>query len=200
MKLKIYEELKQEVLNCSKCDLCEDGKIGDLKPQVMGEGNLNSKILFVAQNPGVEEVKHSQPLTTTGTSGKLYEKVLNYLDLTREQVYTTNIVLCHSPKNAEPENYQLLKCQPYFERQLDLIKPELIITFGRYSAQFFLNNFKITSDHGKIQRNEKYNADIFPLFHPAYVSSYAPQAKRFEFQQDIQKLKEIIKAMNKNVA
>lgn len=195
MKLKIYEELKTEILGCSKCDLCEEGKIGDLKPQVVGQGNLDAKVMFIAQNPGAEEVKHSQPLTTTGKSGALYEKVLSYLGFTRSQVYTTNVVACHSPKNREPEAYEVVKCKPFLDRQIELVKPELIVTFGRQAAQHFLNDFKISRDHGTIKVSEAYGVKIFTLFHPAYVSCYAPQAVREQFKVDLANLKGIVKEL-----
>ena len=199
MKLKIYEELKQEVLNCSKCDLgC--GQLDGQDPHVFGAGDLNSKIMFIAEAPGKQETIYKECLTESGTSGKMYKKVLDYLGYTRDQVYTTNVLVCRPEKNADPEPYQVIKCKPYFVRQLELVKPELVITFGRYAAQNFLNDFKITKDRGKIQYSTEYRVNVFPVYHPSFVNSYAPQAKRLEFQQDIQKLKEIIKAMNKNVA
>ena len=77
MKLKLYETLKEEVLNCQNCDLgCE--KQNDLDPHVMGQGNLDSKIFVVAEAPGKNEVLYKRPLTPPGASGKIYEKVLSH--------------------------------------------------------------------------------------------------------------------------
>jgi DNA polymerase len=199
MKLKIYEELKQEALNCKNCDLgCQPLEGQD--PHVVGGGNVNSKIMFVAEAPGKQETIHKECLTETGTSGKVYKRVLDYLGYTRDQVYTTNVLVCRPENNADPEPYQVMKCKPFFVRQLELVKPELVITFGRFAAQNFINDFKITRDRGKIQHSETYGVSVFPLYHPSYISSYAPKAKREEFNQDVKKLKEIITEMNKNVA
>ena len=192
MKLKIYEELAGEVLTCQKCDLgCEKQK--DVDGHVMGQGNLNATILVVAEAPGEQETIYKRPLTPPGTSGKMYEKVLAHLGLTREQVYTTNTVLCRPLDNRDPEPYEVARCRPYLDRQMALIKPKLIITFGRFAAQSFLNNFKITRDHGKIQKCEKYGVEIYPLYHPSYIAAYAPLSKRDEFKADVNKLKTIIK-------
>lgn len=196
-RVKIHQDLNNEVLSCKKCDLSKDGCIDNLKPYVMGQGNLNSKIMFIAENPGTNEVINKQPLTSSGVSGKVYENILKYIGLEREDVYTTNVVLCHSPKNRDPELYEVKKCQPYLERQIRLIEPELIVTFGRFAAQAFIDNFKITKDHGSIVKSEKYGIDIFPVYHPVYYKAYASIKRRAEFKVDINKLKKIVENFRK---
>ena len=194
MKLKIYEELQKEVLSCEKCDLGCNGLVDGKDPHVMGQGSLDTKIMFIAEAPGEQETIYKKPLTPPGKSGKIYEKVLDYLGLKREDVYTTNVVLCRPPDNRDPEPYEVIRCKDYLERQLLLINPKIIITFGRFAAQNFINNFKITRDHGIIQKHEEYKVDIFPLYHPAYVGVYAPISKREEFKDDLKKLKKIIES------
>lgn len=190
-KITIYNDLCKEVMKCSKCDLgCE--KLDGHNPRVMGQGNLNSKIMFIAQCPGVQEAINNQPLTTTGTSGKLYEKLLSFLDLRRDEVYTTNLVLCHPKDNIDPEIWEIHKCSNYLKKQIELIRPKLIITFGRFAAQYFINDFKITRDHGKLHKSATFDTNIFPLFHPAYISCYSPQSKKDEFKIDTKSLKRIL--------
>lgn len=196
MKLKIYEELQKEVLSCDKCDLGCNGLLDGKDPHVVGQGNLNADLMFIAEAPGEQETIYKRPLTPPGTSGKIYEKVLGYLNLKREDVYTTNVVLCRPPDNRDPEPYEIMKCKGYLERQISLVRPKIIITFGRFAAQNFINNFKITRDHGVIQRHEEYQVDIFPLYHPAYVGAYAPLAKRDEFKADLKKLKKMLEGIN----
>lgn len=193
MKLKIYQDLSEEVLSCTKCDLGCNNPLDSQDPHVMGKGNVNSKVIFMAEAPGLQETIHRTPLTPPGKSGMIYEKVLSYLGVSREDVYTTNTVLCRPPDNADPLPYQVLACSSYLDRQIQLLDPKLIVTFGRFAAQNFINNFKITRDHGKLFKSNKYNIDIYPLYHPAYVGAYAPAEKRLEFKQDIKKLKSIIK-------
>lgn len=187
-KLKIYTDLRNEILSCKKCDLgCE--LVDNLDPHVSGEGNQDADLMFVAEAPGFEETKYQRPLTSTGTSGKVYENILKFIGLNRDEVYTTNVVLCRPPGNRDPEPYEIKRCSEYFRRQVELVKPKLIVTFGRFAAQQFVNNIKITRDHGKIIRSEKFDVDIFPVYHPAYYKAYASAQKRKEFKEDINKLK-----------
>lgn len=189
-KLKIYNEFVEKTKCCKKCDLGYD-KIDGYDPHVIGQGNLDADLMFVAEAPGKQETIYGRPLTPPGTSGNVYENVLKFIGLTRDDVYTTNVLVCRPPKNRDPEPYEVKKCQPYFEQQIDLVKPKLVITFGRFAAQSFINNFKITRDHGKIVKSTKYNIDIFPIYHPAYYRAYSSKKQREEFKQDVNKLKKI---------
>lgn len=199
MKINIYEEIKDEVLNCAKCDLGCD-KPDDIDPHVMGEGNLDAKVMFIAEAPGKEETKYKQPLTSTGTAGKKFESVLKHLGLSREDVYVTNTVLCRPDGNADPMPYQVLACEDYFKRQLELVNPKIVVTFGRFAAQSMLGYIKITKSHGQIVHSDKFGVDVFPLYHPAYVSAYANADRRKEFKYDVKKLKGIIKEyMDENI-
>jgi len=191
MKLKIYEELKNEVLLCKKCDLGNNGLVDGYDPHVVCQGNLDAKLMFVAEAPGKQETIHKVPLTLPGTSGRVYEKVLKYLNLTRDDVFTSNLVLCRPPENRDPEIYEREICSQYLNRQIELVGPKLIVTFGRLAAERLLGRIKITIDHGKLRRSEFYDVDVFPLYHPAYISAYAPLDRRTEFNKDIKQLKEI---------
>ena len=115
------------------------------------------------------------------------------MELTREDVFTSNIVACIPPGNRDPETCEINRCKPFFEKQIELINPKMIITFGRFAAQAFLNNIKITRDHGKLKKSATYNIDIFPLCHPAYLQAYAPIKQRQGFKQDLKTLRQIIK-------
>lgn len=192
-KLKIFEEMKSEVLSCTKCDLGCDTPDGE-DPHVMGEGNLDADIMFIAEAPGKEETIHDQPLTPTGTAGRTFETVLKRLDLKREDVYVTNTVLCRPEGNADPMPYQVLKCEEYFRRQLDIVKPRLVVTFGRFAAEAMLGYVKITKDRGQIKHSEKFDVDVFPLYHPAYVAAYASSERRQEFwKKDLKKLRWLVR-------
>jgi len=160
----------------------------------MGQGNLESKIIFMAEAPGLQETIYNQPLTLTGTSGKMYEKVLKFLGLTRDDVYTTNTVLCRPQKNRDPEPWEVRKCNVYLKQQLELIDPKIIITFGRFAAQTLLGSFKITKEHGQLRESKQFGFKVFPLYHPAYVKAYA-QNKMEEFKEDIKKLKIILSGL-----
>lgn len=186
-KLKIFEEIKNDILECKKCDLgC--GLVDNLDPHVVGDGNLNADIVFLAEAPGRQEQIKRKSLVSPGTSGKIYEKILKILDLTREDVCTTNTVLCRPPKNRDPEPWEVHKCKTYLKQQLDIIEPKIIITFGRFAAQVLLGSFKITKEHGQLRKSEQFGINVFPVYHPAYVArGYGNAAE--EFKKDIKNLK-----------
>lgn len=189
-KEMIYENIKSEVMMCNKCGLGEQ-KIEGFDPHVMGQGSLESGLMFIAEAPGREETVQGRPLC--GKSGKVFEKVLEYLGLTRDEVFTSNTVLCRPENNRDPEPFEVKLCRPFLERQIELIKPKIIITFGRFAANTFLLNFKITRDHGQVLKSDKWGLDIFPLYHPAYVSIYAPKKQKDEFKEDLKTLKYILR-------
>lgn len=187
---RIYSDLAQEVSKCARCDLgCEKNEGYD--PHVMGQGNPEADVIFMAEAPGLQETIHNQPLTSAGTSGKMYEKVLKALGLTRDEVYTTNTVLCRPPKNRDPEPWEVHKCREFLKRQIELVNPKIVVTFGRFAAQTLLGPFKITKEHGQLRESEQFGVKVFPLYHPAYVKAYA-QGKMEEFKTDVKKLKTIL--------
>lgn len=192
MKLPIYDQLKNDILQCTKCGLGSELLEGQ-DPHVVGQGNLDAKIMFIAEAPGYQETVHKRPLTSPGTSGKLYEKVLAELGLGRDDVYTTNVVACRPPKNRDPDVHEVHHCRSFFKRQLELVQPRLIVTFGRFAAEALLGRVKITQDRGKIQTSQLFGVDVFPMYHPAYVAAYANESKRKEFKKDVRQLKELLK-------
>lgn len=195
-KLSVFQELKDTVLSCTKCDLgCS--KPSSYDPHVMGEGNLDADIMFVAEAPGKQETINKQPLTYTGTSGKKFEKVLAHLELQRSDVYVTNVILCKPEGNADPLLYQVMACKPYFEKQIDLVSPKLIVTFGRFAGEAVMGYCKITRDRGKLHES-KFALPVFPMYHPAYVSAYANPQRRREFSKDVNTLKKIVNSIRLN--
>lgn len=193
MRLKIYKELEKDILECDACGLGSDGVVDGRDPHVVGQGNLDASIMFVAEAPGEQETIHKRPLTPPGKSGLKYEKVLSDLELSRDEVFTTNVVACRPENNRDPEMYEVRYCNPFFVRQLELVKPNLVVTFGRFAACAMLNlTIKITQDHGKVQWSNKFGVDVFPLYHPAYVTAYAKASHRAEFDRDVKKLKRLL--------
>jgi uracil-DNA glycosylase family 4 len=193
-KISIYNDLVNEISACSECDLgCSD--LDGHNPHVAGQGNLDSKILFMAEAPGLQETIYRRPLTPPGTSGKIFENLLKFIELKREDVFVTNTVLCRPPKNRDPEIWEVHRCKKYFEKTLEIVQPKLIVSFGRFAATALLGNIKITKDHGKLVRSLQFDVDVFPLYHPAYIGAYAPSSKRLEFKEDVKKLKELIAQM-----
>lgn len=191
-KIEIYNNLCKKIKSCNKCGLGNclmDGK----DPHVVCQGNLNAKIFCIAEAPGKQEVIYQRPLTPPGLSGKLYEQILEYWGLTRTDVFTSNCVLCHPENNRDPNPFEIKLCSEFLDQQVKLISPKIIITFGRFAAESFLEKVKITKDHGQLKLSKKYNINIFPLYHPAFVQAYSGKKQKEEFKQDLKYLKNIIK-------
>ena len=193
-KQRDYERLVEEMRYCTKCDLCDGCDDGN-EPHVVCQGNLDAELMFCAEAPGLQETIYHQPLTSSGKSGKVYERCLASLGLSREEVFTTNTVSCRPPNNRDPEPYECLKCRPFLVRQLELVRPKLVVTFGRFAGEALLSGtgFKMTRDRGKIWHSDSFGVDVFPVYHPAFIGCYAPQSKREEFKRDVQTLKRILR-------
>lgn len=141
----------------------EDKKLPLRSNLVFGEGNADAKVLFIGEAPGREEDKLIRPFV--GRSGKLLDGLIADLGWERGDVYITNIVKRRPPNNRDPLPKEISAHRPYLLRQIEIIKPKLIVTLGRFSMNYFLPEARIGRDQGKFfEVNGIY---IYPLFHPA---------------------------------
>ncbi len=130
---------------------------------VFGDGNIDADVVFIGEAPGKNEDLQGKPFV--GAAGKFLNEMLAMIDLTREDVYITNIVKYRPPNNRDPYPQEKLDFMPYLEKQLEIIQPKLIVTLGRHSLNCFLPDLQISSCHGQPKRHGKYV--FLPLFHPA---------------------------------
>lgn len=166
-KTKQMDELKQKIIVNKVCD-----NLSQTATQlVMGEGNLNSKIVFIGEAPGKNEDLQGRPFV--GQSGKFLDEMLASINLKREDVYITNIVKYRPPQNRDPSDEEKRVFWPYLMRQLEIINPTVIVTLGRHAMNCFIPNGKISVDHGHLRdvvlhRDEtEYKWQVLPLYHPA---------------------------------
>ncbi len=153
------EQLAAEIRACQKCPLGRSRTHA-----VPGEGPADAEIMFIGEAPGYYEDKQGRPFV--GASGKLLEKLLAGIGMTREDVFITNVVKCRPPANRDPLPAEIDACVPWLHRQIELLDPLLIITLGRFSmAQFFPATARITRVHGQPLMQEE--RAIIPMFHPA---------------------------------
>ena len=173
------QEIKTEVLNCKKCPLYKT----QTNP-VIGEGNHQAKIMFVAEAPGFNEDKTGHPFC--GASGVIFDQLLNSVGIKRQQVYITNILKCRPPQNRGPKQEEIKVCSSYLEKQIEIIKPKVICTLGNYSTVFIFEKFGLKNQiqgiskiHGKLfeSKNLFQSITIIPFYHPA-VASYNPNMKK----------------------
>lgn len=131
-KLDTLDEIAKKVNKCTRCPLYETATQG-----VPGEGNAKAKLVCVGEAPGAKEDETGRPFV--GQAGQLLTKILGAIDLTREQVFICNVLKHRPPGNRNPRPDEVEACSPYLIRQLELIKPKVIVAFGTFAAQTLLN-------------------------------------------------------------
>lgn len=155
--------IADEIVKDGVCSVLADGAT----QLVFGDGDPDADIVFIGEAPGKKEDETGLPFV--GVAGKFLSEMLASIGLKRENVYITNIVKYRPPENRDPSPQEKKAFWPYLVRQLDVIKPKLVVTLGRHSMEYFLPNQKISAVHGeakRIQFGERTQV-IMPLFHPA---------------------------------
>jgi uracil-DNA glycosylase len=149
---------------CKRVETCPDCDLATTRPKaVPGEGPDDAEIMFIGEGPGYYEDRAGRPFI--GQAGKLLERLLASIGLTREQVYITNVVKCRPPDNRDPLRDEIEACDKYLVEQMRLIDPALIVTLGRFSMAKFLPRASITQIHGQPQQID--GRTILPFYHPA---------------------------------
>ena len=174
---------KRRLARVSRCKLHTLGR----KHVVFGVGNPNADLMFVGEAPGADEDQQGEPFV--GRAGQLLTKIIEAIDLKREDVYIANVIKCRPPGNRNPEPDEVEQCQPFLFRQIDAIKPKVIVALGKFAAQSLLQSTDpITRVRG---REFSYRgATLIPTFHPAYLLRN-PSAKR-EVWEDMKKVRAIL--------
>ena len=137
------------------------------KNLVMGDGNLDAEIVFIGEAPGKNEDERGLPFV--GAAGKFLNEMLKSTGLVRSDVYITNIVKYRPPNNRDPLPAEKAAFWPYLARQINIIRPKIIITLGRHSMEYFLPDQKISQIHGQPKRIQfgESKLVVLPLYHPA---------------------------------
>jgi len=158
---KTLAALEDNLNGCSRCSLCQQRN-----NIVFGAGHPQARVVLVGEAPGREEDLQGYPFV--GEAGKLLEKILLAMNLSRETVYICNVIKCRPPGNRDPHPDEIVACEPFLKQQLAAIKPEIIITLGRFAAQTLL---KTTTPVGKLRGRwyEYEGIALMPTFHPAYL-------------------------------
>ena len=154
-----WEILQNECLACHACTLAEQRT-----HVVFGTGTPEAEVLFIGEAPGANEDEQGLPFV--GRAGQLLDDMLLMIGLHREHVYITNSVKCRPPQNRDPLNTEKDACRGYLRRQVQLMRPKIIVCLGRISAMELIHpDFRITRDHG--QFFEKKGVQMMALYHPA---------------------------------
>jgi DNA polymerase len=167
-------ELHKQIAACTKCDLHRTRTHA-----VPGAGDPEARIMFIGEGPGFHEDRQGLPFV--GPAGHLLDELLASIGLDRAEVFITNVVKCRPPNNRDPEPIEIEACDPYLQRQLALINPEIVVTLGRHSMARFLGpNQSISRIHGQAVRVN--GRIVLPLFHPA--AALRQERYRHDLQED----------------
>jgi uracil-DNA glycosylase family 4 len=179
------DKLKNQII---KDNICPELSF-DATNMVFGSGDVEAKICFIGEAPGKNEDLKGLPFV--GASGKLLDQMLDSINLTREQVYVTNIVKYRPPNNRDPLPEEKNVFLPFLHKQIEIINPRLIVTLGRHSMNCFFPKLIISNVHGKVQKLR--GRFYLPLFHPA-AAMYNGSLKK-TLESDFQQIPSILKTI-----
>jgi uracil-DNA glycosylase len=177
--LSTLEEVREWLGDCRRCKLH-----AHRKTIVFGTGNPKARLVFVGEGPGRDEDLQGKPFV--GAAGQLLTKIIQAIQLTREEVYIANIIKCRPPENRNPQPDEIAACEPFLQEQLKVIQPRLICALGNFAAQTLLKTEqKITSLRGRFHVYQ--GILLMPTFHPAFLLRN-PDSKR-DVWEDMKKIK-----------
>jgi len=188
-KKEALEKLAEQISHCRKCPLYRAAT-----QAVPGEGNPEARIFLIGEAPGFWEDKNGRPFV--GEAGQILEKLLDSVNLKREEVFIGNVVRHRPPQNRDPLEAEIKACRPWFWKQLEIVNPKLIITLGRFALEEFLPQEKISKIHGQkreclIDGKKKI---VIPMFHPAAV--LWNRRTQISLEEDFLKIRPLIKKIN----
>lgn len=164
------ERLEREVGGCTRCRLHLRRRCA-----VPGEGSCNADILLVGEGPGEQEDAQGRPFV--GRAGELLTKMLSAIQLSRNEVYITNIVKCRPPSNRNPLPDEVAACYPFLKRQIEIIDPRIILCLGSPAARTLLDTEAgVTKLRGEFHHYQ--NIPVLPTYHPAAVLRFPEKYKR----------------------
>ena len=174
-----WPALREAVTNCRACKLCEGRR-----QTVFGVGHTSAHWMIVGEAPGEQEDRQGEPFV--GKSGQLLDNMLRAIGLTRteaeaaQQVYIANTLKCRPPGNRNPEPEELAQCEPFLIRQVELVKPRIILAMGRFAVQSLLRSDEpIGRLRGRVHRYQ--GVPLIVTYHPAYLlRNLADKAKAWD--------------------
>lgn len=168
--------IREDIGDCTRCRL-HKGRTN----LVFGVGNVNADIMFVGEGPGADEDAKGEPFV--GRAGQLLNNMISAMGIQREDVYIANVVKCRPPGNRTPEKDECDTCSPFLMRQIDVVKPKVIVALGAVAAK----NLLAVSDSMANLRGRWYdfrNSKLIVTYHPAYLLRDPRQKK--EAWKDLQ--------------
>lgn len=179
--MSVLTELNEKITNCYLCEIAKNRTHA-----VPGEGNENADILLIGEGPGWHEDQQGRPFV--GPAGKYLDQLLASINLDRSQVFIANVIKCRPPGNRDPLPTEINNCSRWLDQQIEIIKPRIIVTLGRYSMAKFFPGKTISKIHGTAQ---KWNDILcFAMYHPA--AALHQQSLRRVIEEDMRKIPSLL--------
>ena len=175
--MSALSELNEEIGRCQRCEIAKYRT-----KAVPGEGPEDAEIMFIGEAPGWHEDQQGRPFV--GPAGQYLEKLLAIIGLKRQQVYIANVIKCRPMANRDPLPTEIQNCQKWLERQIEILRPKMIVTLGRYSMAKFFPGKSISKIHGTAQRQD--NIIYYAMYHPA--AALHQQSLRQAIEADMLKI------------
>ena len=173
-KLWTLEAIRDDIGDCTRCKLHTLGR----KQVVFGVGSATAELMFVGEAPGADEDVQGVPFV--GRAGQLLTKMIEAMGFSRDEVYIANVVKCRPPENRNPEPDEITSCEPFLFRQIESIKPKVIVALGAFAAKTLLRSEEpISKLRGRVF--EYHGAKLIPTFHPSFLLR-SPNQKKFAWE------------------
>jgi DNA polymerase len=190
------KQIREEVQNLKESPLYQE-RVNNQTLPVIGEGSHNAQLMFIGEAPGRNEAKTGRPFC--GSAGKILDDLLTSIGVKREAVYITNIVKDRPPSNRDPLPEEIAIYGPFLDRQIDIIKPLVIVTLGRFSMRYIMEKQNLQDSlqpiselHGQVLESKSNSpVKVAVMYHPA-AAIYNPKIKKV-LQNDFQILPSLIK-------
>jgi DNA polymerase len=177
------QKIREKLLNCNRCFLAKSR----LK-LVYGEGHQSARIMLIGEAPGAEENISGRPFI--GEAGKLLTKMLQAININREQVYITNVVKCRPPGNRNPNPDEISQCMPFLFQQIRIIKPQVILLLGKVATISLLHENKNMDQYRNEQPFEFEGIPVWITYHPSALLRN-PDLKKLAWV-DLQKFRDFV--------
>jgi uracil-DNA glycosylase len=175
--------LREHIGDCTRCKL---GGLGR-RQVVFGVGNPQADLMFVGEAPGADEDAQGEPFV--GRAGQLLTKIIEAIGLKREDVYIANVIKCRPPGNRNPEPDEVATCEPFLLRQIDIVRPRVIVALGTHAAHALLKvDTPISRLRGRVHLFR--DAQLVPTFHPAFLLR-SPERKR-DVWEDMKRVRALL--------
>jgi len=179
--MSALSELYTEIALCQQCEIAKyRNKV------VPGEGAEDADIMFVGEAPGWHEDQQGRPFV--GPAGKYLDELLASIGLRREQVYIANVIKCRPQGNRDPLPMEIQNCRQWLERQIEIIRPKMIVALGRYSMAMFFPGKSVSKIHGTAQKRD--NVIYYAMYHPA--AALHQQSLRRTIEEDMLKIPSLL--------